>query len=276
MFKILSILALLLIELSVALAYADEATDKPMLAKSYHNQNVSGWLASEKLDGVRGYWDGKQMRSKKGNLYHAPKSFINNFPNFALDGELYSSRGQFAKISGIVRSGKDWSQIKYHVFDVPKAAGGLMTRLNKLRTWLKQHPNPNIVIIMQTPIKNIQQAQQMLDDIIKLGGEGIMLHHPTAPYISKRTDTLLKLKKAQDAECVISEHLSGKGKYTGKLGAVVCRMDNGNLIKIGSGFSDAERQNPPPIGSTITYRYNGFSKNGKPRFARFWRVRIKE
>lgn len=254
--------------------FADESPTL-MLAKSYSNQSVAGWLVSEKLDGVRGFWDGKRMYSKQGNEYPAPKAFINGFPSFALDGELYSGRGEFANISSTVRRGQDWSSIKFHVFDVPHAKGGLMARLNTLKTWLKSHPNPNIVVIKQTPIKNIEHAQRMLDDVIKRGGEGIMLHHPDTPYISKRSDTLLKLKKAQDAECVVTQYQAGKGKYKGKMGAIICQIPNGTLIKIGTGFTDAQRENPPPIGSTITYRYNGLTKHGKPRFARFWRLRFK-
>ncbi len=244
-----------------------------MLAKKYTNQSVSGWLASEKLDGVRGYWNGSQMMSRNGNPYPAPQQFIENFPDFPLDGELYSQRGEFAMLSGLVRSGKDWSKIKYYVFDVPMAKGGLLQRLEKIQRWLKHNPNPNIVIIPQRKVKNFAEALAMRQAIEQGGGEGVILRDPDSPYLSKRTNTMLKLKKDDDAECIVTQYLAGKGKYRGQMGAILCRLPNGQSIKIGSGFNDSERIHPPAIGSTITYRYNGLTKNGKPRFPRFWRIR---
>ena len=69
------------------------------------------------------------------------------------------------------------------------------------------------------------------------------------------------------------KHIKGKGKYTHVLGAMIVEMPSGKQFKIGSGFSDAERQNPPEVGETITYQYRGKTKNGIPRFATFLRVR---
>ncbi len=250
-----------------------EPNFRVMLAKSYDQQTVAGWLASEKLDGVRAYWNGENLLSRRGNIFTAPNGFADEFPDFDLDGELYIGRGRFADTSGKVRRGEDWSDIKYHVFDVPNAEGGLLSRLAVLEKWLQQNPNPHIVIVKQTPIQHIAEAQQLRKDIEKAGGEGVMLRSPNAGYLPMRTETLLKLKSVQDAECEVIGHTAGKGKYRGKLGALVCRLADGRQIKIGSGLSDAERSNPPAIGSVITYRYNGLTKTGKPRFARFWRMR---
>ncbi len=266
------VIGILLILYSI-IGWAEESSQQPMLAKTYQSQDVSGWLMSEKLDGVRGVWNGHKMYSKNGNLYEAPIAFIKNFPDFALDGELYSRRGEFAKISGIVRAGDDWSELKYYVFDVPDADGGLLQRLRKIEKWLTVNPNPNIIVIKQTPIANIDEAKKYLAEIEELGGEGVILRDPNVPYVSKRTDGYLKLKSYQDDECTVIEHLQGRGKYKNKLGSIKCELSPGRVIKIGSGFTDSERENPPPIGTVITYRYNGFTKNGKPRFARFWRVR---
>lgn len=261
--------------LALLLPFASVFAEPPpvMLAKPYRQQSVSGWLASEKLDGVRGYWNGVEMLSRKGTVFPAPTDFIANFPDFPLDGELYSGRGKFAETSGKVRSGKDWSAIRYHVFDVPNAKGGLRDRLAVLEKWLGKYPNVNIVIVEQRPISDIDEAIRMREQIEHAGGEGVMLRDPNAPYLPTRTETLLKLKSHQDAECIVREHLPGKGKFTNKMGSMICELPNGQSIKIGTGFTDTERENPPAIGTTITYRYNGYTKTGKPRFVRFWRIR---
>ncbi|MDO4997013.1 MAG: DNA ligase [Neisseria sp.] len=244
-----------------------------MLAKEYQNQNVAGWLASEKLDGVRAFWDGKRLISRQGNVFTPPAGFTQNFPPFALDGELFSQRGQFEQISAATRSSNQaWTGIKLHVFDVPSAAGGLQQRLKVLQQHLQKHKAPNIVIIAQTQIANISQATEMMNKIVAAGGEGVILRHPNAPYASGRSEHYLKLKPHQDAECRVTHHFEGKGKYTGKLGAVGCKNELGEF-KIGSGFSDAERSKPPAIGSLITYRHRGYTQKGLPRFATFLRVR---
>lgn len=243
-----------------------------MLAKEYVHQDIRGWVMSEKLDGVRAYWDGKQLLSRQGTIFTPPSDFTQNFPPYPLDGELFSTRGQFEQISATVRSKQgDWSKIKLYVFDVPKEKGNLYERLAVLEDYLKKHP-ANIMIIKQYPVQNIEQAKQEMARIVKLGGEGIILRNPNLSYSAGRSDGYLKLKPLYDAECVVTKHHEGKGKYTGKMGALSCRNHLGEF-KIGSGFKDADRISPPPIGSIITYRYRGLTQKGLPRFATFLRVR---
>lgn len=244
-----------------------------ILAKEYKNQEITGWAMSEKLDGVRAYWDGKQLISRQGNVFTPPAHFTRGFPNFALDGELFIGRGQFEQTSAAVRSRQgDWSKIKLYVFDAPDFSGSLKQRLDNVRAHLRRNPRANLVVIEQHTVKNAAHVQQFLRQVEQLGGEGVMLRHPTLPYVGGRSSQLLKVKSAHDAECVITAHHEGKGRNAGRLGAVSCQNELGEF-RIGSGFSDAQRDNPPPIGSTITYQYRGFTQKGTPRFATFLRVR---
>lgn len=246
---------------------------KLLLAEEYRDQNIAGYVMSEKLDGVRAWWDGKQLVSRAGYPFKPPPEFLRDFPPFALDGELYSRRGEFQRISAAVRaSHSDWAGITYHVFDVPDAQGNLHQRLASLDTWLKQHPHARIRIIAQIPVQSREHALQYLRDIEQSGGEGIMLRNPALPYQSGRHSQLLKMKSAHDAECTVIAHHLGQGKYQNRLGAITCENDHGRF-RIGSGFSDREREHPPAIGSTITYRYRGFTDSGLPRFATYLRPR---
>lgn len=249
------------------------AAPKLLLAEEYRDQNIAGYVMSEKLDGVRAWWDGKQLVSRAGYPFTPPPGFLRDFPPFALDGELYSRRGEFQRISAAVRaSHSDWAGITYHVFDVPDAQGNLHQRLTRLDTWLKQHPHARIRIIAQIPVQSREHALQYLRDIEQSGGEGIMLRNPALPYQSGRHSQLLKMKSAHDAECTVIAHHSGQGKHQNRLGAITCENDHGRF-RIGSGFSDREREHPPAIGSTITYRYRGFTDSGLPRFATYFRPR---
>lgn len=245
-----------------------------MLLHNYTNQNVSGWVMSEKLDGVRGYWDGKQLFTRGGVALAAPAYFIRDFPPFAIDGELFGERNQFEAISSTVRSmkGDGWDKLKLYVFDVPNAQGNLFERLATLENYLKQHPNPYIQIIKQIPIKNQQHIQDFLKQIEMLQGEGVILRNPNAPYETKRSNQILKLKTALDEECTVVAHHKGKGQFENLMGSLTCENHRGQF-KIGSGFNLEERTNPPPIGSIITYKYRGLTNTGKPRFATYWRER---
>ena len=244
-----------------------------LLAREYQQQDVRGWAMSEKLDGVRAFWDARQLLSRNGYAFTPPPDFTRDFPPFAVDGELYSGRGQFEQISAAVRSSHgDWSRLKLHVFDVPEAKGDLYERLAVLQRWLDDHPQARIVCIPQRPVQDVAQVQTFLRQVEAGGGEGVMLRDPDAAYRGGRSDQLLKVKRLHDAECTVTAHHPGKGKYTGRLGAFSCRNEYGEF-RIGSGLSDAERSDPPPVGTVITYRHRGFTAKGMPRFPTYVRVR---
>ena len=256
----------------------------------YKDQNVSGWLASEKLDGVRAYWDGEILLSRQGKKLNAPQSFTKNFPKFALDGELYAKGLKFEEIQATVMDKlpdeKAWSRLKFHVFDVPEASGGLLDRLEVLAKFLKNEPNDNLIIIKQIKMRDNAQFLKFTKDIIAKGGEGAVVREPNAPYERKRSKNALKFKKFKDAECEVIAINKGSGKYANLAGSLTCKAlggkddeekagepKSGTIFKIGSGLSDEKRRNPPKIGSIITYKFQNLTANGKPRFPIFLRVR---
>ena len=256
----------------------------------FKDQNVSGWLASEKLDGVRAYWDGENLLSRQGKKLNAPLSFTKNFPKFALDGELYAKELKFEEIQASVMDKlpdeKAWSRLKFHVFDVPEASGGLLTRLEILVKFLKNEPNQNLIIIKQIKMRDNAQFLKFAESIITKGGEGTVVREPNAPYERKRSKNALKFKKFKDAECEVIAVNKGSGKYANFAGSLTCKAlggkddkekagepKEGTIFKIGSGLSDKNRQDPPKIGSIITYKFQNLTSNGKPRFPIFLRVR---
>lgn len=243
-----------------------------MLAKEFNGQNLTGWAISEKLDGVRAYWNGKQLLSRQGHAFTPPAGFTRHFPPYPLDGELFGGRGRFEETSAAVRSAEgNWQNIRFYVFDVPRAQGNLYQRLQIIQDRIRTHPS-KINVIPQIPIRNNQHALDYMNQIKAQGGEGAIARDPALPYTTGRSNGYLKLKPQQDAECTVTAHHPGKGKYEGLLGAISCRNEAGEF-KIGSGFNDAERRNPPPVGSTVTYKHQGFTQKGLPRFATFLRIR---
>jgi len=130
-------------------------------------------------------------------------------------------------------------------------------------------------VLQQDRCTGISHLQTELTRVERLGGEGLMLRQPASRYESGRSSTLLKVKTFHDAEARVVEHLPGRGRHAGRLGAVVAELPNGLTFSLGTGFTDAERQDPPPIGSSITFRYQELTDRGVPRFPSFVRVRSK-
>lgn len=256
------------------------AADAPsiLLAGIYRNQvDVSQYLVSEKLDGVRAIWDGKVLRFRSGNEVKAPRWFIDSLPPQSLDGELWLGRGTFERLSGIVRrevpEDAEWRQVRYMIFELPGAPGSFSERAAAIRQ-LVQRQNVNwLREIEQFSVVDRDDLLKKFKAVVKAGGEGLMLHRADSPYETGRSDTLLKMKPADDAEAVVIGHLPGKGKHAGVLGALRVRTPDGREFSLGGGFSDEQRRHPPAIGATVTYRYHDLTRNGLPRFASFLRLR---
>ncbi len=259
-------------------ANEDRQVPDLLLANIYQaDVKVQNYWVSEKYDGVRAYWNGVNFVSRQGNIYTAPPWFTDVLPDIALDGELWLGRGKFDKLSGVVRryspDDSSWSDIKFMIFDLPGHAGVFDERLQRLEEIVADIHVPHIKLVEQFKVSNHEVLIKKLDDIVKHGGEGLMLHLGSSVYKSGRSDDLLKLKKHFDAEAVVKNHIPGKGKYEGMLGSMMVETADKKRFKIGSGFSDKERKNPPAVGSVITYKYFGLTSKGVPRFASFVRVR---
>ena len=264
----------------VMLSVSAKDLPKPalMLANIYQQGvNLDEYWVSEKYDGVRALWDGEKLISRGGNIYHAPKWFIKDFPRQKLDGELWIDRQSFELVVSTVRDGipddNAWKRVKFMVFDMPESPIVFDDRLKCMKRVVTDRAIPWLKLVKQWKVDNHADLMNQLDHFVSSGAEGLMLHRGSSFYKGKRTGDLLKVKQTQDAEAIVLKHFSGKGKYTDKLGAILVEMPNGIQFKIGSGFSDYERSNPPPIGQTITYQYIGKTKKGVPRFASFLRLR---
>jgi DNA ligase-1 len=121
--------------------------------------------------------------------------------------------------------------------------------------------------------RSVEHLREELDRIDALGGEGLMLRQPGSRYEPGRSPTLLKVKRFHDAEAQVIEHQPGAGRHKGRLGALLVALPNGTTFSVGTGLTDAQRDNPPRLGSTITFRYQELSERGVPRFPSFVGVR---
>jgi DNA ligase-1 len=264
-----------------ALALAAESPAPTLLlAERYRDDiDVSLYWVSEKLDGVRASWDGKALQFRSGNPVPAPRWFLDALPKRALDGELWLGRGSFDQLSAIVRrqvpEDAEWRRVRYMIFELPDAPGSFSDRVEQIKAVVAAANLPWLQAVPQFRLPDAAALQKKLHDIVRSGGEGLMLHRADAAYETGRSSALLKLTPWLDAEATVIAHLPGKGKYAGMLGALRMEMPDGRRFALGSGLSDAQRRNPPPLGTLVTYRYRELTKNGMPRFPRYLRVRDK-
>jgi DNA ligase-1 len=264
-------------EPAAAISTTDNEAPRLLLANVWNPSiDPTGWWVSEKYDGLRAYWDGQKLRSRKGNLIHAPDYFLAELPpDIALDGELWMGHGKFEETMSIVRSetpDERWKQVRYMVFDAPQAKGLFEQRMQFLRATISEE-NHFVTMVTQERCQGAAQLLAQRDRVVREGGEGLMLRQPQSAYEARRSPTLLKVKPFDDAEATVIAHEPGKGKFAGKLGALRVRTDDGKEFSIGTGLTDADRESPPPVGTVITYRFQGLTAKGLPRFPSYLRVR---
>jgi DNA ligase 1 len=253
--------------------YTQELQKAKIYDESIHN--INNWYMSEKLDGIRAYWDGENMYTKNGNKIYAPNWFVKNFPKFELDGELWTKRDDFENIQNIVLDNipsSKWNEITYNIFEVPNEKGNFSKRLEKLSNYLKIHKNEYLKIIPQIKCKNKSHLNSYLQELLDKKAEGIIIKNPDLEYFIGRSENILKVKKFYDDEGIVIG-INYKDK---KFKSLIIKQKNGVIFNLGGGFSNKQRLNPPKIGDTITFKYYGLTKNNKPKFASFLKIRKSE
>lgn len=258
-----------------------DAEARVMLAKPWQTTlNPADFLVSEKLDGVRALWDGSTLRFRSGRLIAAPHWLVAGLPATPLDGELWTGRHRFDQLSGIVRKelpvDAEWRTVRYMVFDLPGEPGGFVQRAARIRELLDAAPQPWLQAVAQSRVADAAGLQARLDEVVAAGGEGLVLHRADALWAPGRSDALRKLKPLPDEEGIVLAHVAGAGKYQGRMGSLLLQAPDGQRFALGTGFSDALRASPPPVGAVVTYRYRDRTPTGLPRFASFVRVRAQE
>ena len=247
-----------------------------LLSTAPPDVDPGGYLVSEKFDGVRAIWDGRGLRFRSGRPIAAPGWFTEGWPAEALDGELWGGRGRFdvtsASVRRLVPDDAEWRALRLMVFDLPGAAGSFAQRAERIESLVQGTSSNTLMAAQQTALVDRAALRTRLDSVVRGGGEGLVLHRADAPWAAGRSTAVLKLKPLQDAEAQVLAFEAGRGRLAGVMGALRVRNASGIEFRIGSGFTDEQRRNPPAVGSWVTYTHRGHTPSGVPRFASYWRA----
>jgi DNA ligase-1 len=215
--------------------------------------------------------------SRYANVIHAPDWWLDQLPNFPVDGELYLGRGTFQELRKIVSRlspiDDDWKRVQYRILDCPtydeiflpgkinnpqyKKTIGLEERLegpimsphlyyefryNQMQERVRQN---ELIIVHQQ--EKLPLANRLVSDIINdrlltissAGGEGLVVRNPVMGWNPIRSKHCLKMKKVKDAEGVVIGYVLGTKRLEGMLGSLRIRW-NDKVFDL-SGMNDADR-----------------------------------
>jgi len=241
------------------------------------NETLTDYWVSEKYDGIRGYWDGRQLLSRSGKVLQPPSWFVQAWPTHPFEGELWAGRGQFEQAASVVQQKQApdnaWQVLRFMVFDRPATNQTFTERIGLYQELVKQVNQPWVQAVVQNPVSSHAALKTLLSQTVHAGGEGLVLHRGNSLYQSGRNSDVLKAKLTQDAEAQVIGHEPGQGKHAQRTGALWVATPQGLRFKLGTGLTDAQRENPPAVGQWVTYTYRGLTDQGVPRFASFERIR---
>lgn len=256
------------------------ATQPPSLwlASPYQgNEKLTDYWVSEKYDGIRGYWNGRQLLSRSGKALNPPPWFVQAWPTLPFEGELWAGLGQFEQTASVIQQKQApdsaWRAMRFMVFDAQTSTQTFTERIARYQHIIKQVGKPWVQAVQQSQVSSHAALKTMLNKTVQAGGEGLVLHRGSSLYQSVRNSDVLKVKPHEDAEAKVIGHDPGQGKHAQRLGALTLETPQGLRFKLGTGFTDAQRENPPAVGQWVTYSYRGLTDKGVPRFASFVRIR---
>lgn len=227
-----------------------------MLSQTYEGQNPKGWLMSEKLDGMRALWNGRELVTRNGNVIAAPAWFLAALPPMALDGELWAGRGKFQRMLSIVRGGTGWEEITFRVFDAPEIDGGFETRHTAAADAITGCAVA--AIVEHVVCAGRKHFLSYAGELIAKGAEGAMLRKSGSAYVPRRSSALLKFKPVETDEAKVIGYTPGKDS--------IRVAWNGVKLALKTALR-------PPLGASVSFQFMGVTDGGVPRHPTFIAVR---
>mmetsp|Transcript_3949 Transcript_3949/g.11996 ORF Transcript_3949/g.11996 Transcript_3949/m.11996 type:complete len:626 (-) Transcript_3949:132-2009(-) len=250
-----------------------------LLAQSWSGEDPAGWWVSEKLEGVRAVWRRGSLLSRGDRALTCPGDLRRALPaGCELDGELWGGRGQFERTLdsalGTSSGSAAWpAGMRFMVFDARKDEDGVSLehrpfeqRMQAAKRICRDANIGGLVeVIPMQKCRSRKHFDELLEEVGRGGGEGLMLRYPESVYERGRSNSMLKAKLWQDGEALVEGRTPAKGPSSAQCDALICRTPDGREFLLGSGLSDAQRMEPPAVGTVITYRFSELTASNTPR-----------
>lgn len=263
------------LKLGIGKSLLEKEDISPMLAKKYDPnkfklKDKNRVYITQKLDGNRciAKWNGDrwEFRSRNGKLMHVDFDMSNCPKEYIYDGEVLSvlqtqqsndlcnrldvlyTHNTFNTTSGLINKHSTDKNLIYNIFDIIAPSSMYCERREIIDSISKNLYCTNIRILPVLISEEEIDADKLLSELdwfTEHGAEGLMINYGSALYESKRTDSLLKVKKFKTMDMKVIDVCEGAGKYEGLCGALHCitTTEDGKQIDvwIGSGLSDVQR-----------------------------------
>jgi DNA ligase-1 len=243
----------------------------PRTVEDASSIDPTGWLWTEKLDGVRAYWDGKKLYAVNGSEIQAPSSFTEDFPSHPMDGVLRADQKPSQRPVKETKGSEDpWPDTRYYAFDLPHLKEStLEERLSVLDSSWRSSKSDHLRILYPEAVQSRDHLESVLRRLNERGSDGVIIRKPGSLYEAGRGSSCLVIKPPKEATGTVVGHSKGKGKHEGSVGALEVLLTNGKRFNVGAGLTDLMRKDPPPIGSVIMFKYSDMNSEGLPIGASF-------
>jgi len=230
--------------------------------------------SSVKLDGVRGLYKNGKIYTRSGKELHGLDHITESvMSSVQLDGELLIPGMTFQESSGLIRNLNRTPDVKFHLFELPRADLVFTDRLRLIHEIANS--SEHLRYVTHHIVNTREDAMDHYKACRSAGYEGTVLKPLDYNYVQKRSALWMKLKAIESADVKVTGYYPGTGKYKNMLGGLTVDY-RGVAVDVGGGFSDEQRQqfwNSPPMGETIEILYQEETNDGSLRHPRFVRVR---
>jgi len=216
-----------------------------MLAKKYDESRYHDdlWM-SLKLDGLRTRFRNGKFLTRNGHEIHGLEHLTSEIPSdWELDGELKDPTIHFQETSGDIRSFSAAPNTELFVLDYPIIDTPFNFRYKKYNDMVDVLTHKQIHAVKHIPVKSKKHLNDTFEKALIAGYEGLVIKPRTHLYTPKRSWDWMKLKAEHSEDLPVVGFFEGEGKYEGMLGGVIVERKGGVNVRVGSGFSDAEREN---------------------------------